>query len=200
MDQSYKRTGVTVMMDKKPLKMFYIDGSSMSHASFRRKIRGELCIMLEGLKTETSFLSSHCSVIMERIRLMSNGNLSQTYIQATGALCGVIIEIGEIYDIPVFSVDTRAWKAAVVGSSKPEENKYGLPAEKYPTIKYVKGRGYLRSIIEPYEGSGKKGIITVRDGKREYRAKVIDDVADSFCIAEYGFLPERKQKLKLEIF
>lgn len=198
-DQSYKRTGITVMQNKELVKMFYIDGSSMSHASFRRKLRSELSMTLADFKTKVSFFPYSC-IIMERIRLISNGNLSQNYIQETGALCGSIIEVGEAYGIPVFSVDTRAWKSAIVGTSKPKENKYGLPSEKYPTILYVKKKGLLKEIVEPYEGRAKKGIITIREGGHKYRARVLDDVADSYCIAEYGFLPEEKQKLKREDF
>lgn len=206
-DQSYKRTGITVLEDDVLIrKMFYIDGSGMTHASYRRKIRCELSMILTELKES----KSKVEIIMERIRLRSrkkedgrNQNdifISLNYIQSTAALCGVIIEVGEQYNMPVYSVDTRAWKSAIVGTSKPLENGYGLPPEKYPTILYVKNRGLLKNIIEVYEGRATKGIITINEHGNRYRARVIDDVADSFCIAKYGFLPEGKQKLKPEEF
>lgn len=207
-DQSYKRTGITVLEDDALIrKMFYIDGSGMTHASYRRKIRCELSMILTELKEENR---NKVEIIMERVRLRSKGRkngedqnnifLSLNYIQSTAALCGVIIEVGEQYDFPVYSVDTRAWKSAIVGTSKPQENDYGLPPEKYPTILYVKNRGLLKNIIEVYEGRATKGIMTISEHGYRYRARIIDDVADSFCIAKYGFLPEGKQKLKQEEF
>lgn len=198
-DQSYKRTGITVLLDKKVERMFYVSGNKMSHAYYRKMIRRELDLILSVYALR--FTNYNITVIMERIRLMSNGKLSQSYIQATGALCGAIIEACEEYNVPVYSVDTRAWKSAIVGTSKPMENKYGIEPEKYPTILYIrKNKELFKNIIEPYEGRASKGIITVvEDGKR-YRARIIDDVADSYCIALYGFLPASKQKLKREDF
>lgn len=197
-DQSYKRTGITVIKDKEVTGMEYLSGVKISHASFRKQLRERLSELLQ------EFILNEVEeviVIFERIRLLSGGKLSQIYIQATGALCGSIIEAAEDFNVPVYSVDARAWKSAIVGTSKPKENRYGIPPEKYPTILYLKKNTNLfKNIIEPYNGRATKGIITVVENGKRYRARVIDDIADSYCIAMYGFLPEGKQKLKLEKF
>lgn len=207
-DQSYKRTGITKMVDGEPVRMEYVSGEEISHATFRRILRRKLIEQIT--TTKDQYKLCDIMIIVERIRLRSRGKkedekqddvfLSLNYIQTTGALVASIIEAAELNNVPVYSVDTRAWKSAIVGTSKPMENKYGLPPEKYPTILYVKKKGLLREIVEPYEGRAKKGIVTIREGGHKYRARVLDDVADSYCIAEYGFLPEEKQKLKREDF
>ena len=132
--------------------------------------------------------------------MRSQGFLSEAYIKATGALLSIIIAIGQDYNIPVYSVDTRSWKAQIVGDSKPLQNPHGINPEKYRTIVYLKQKGLLKYIAEEYKGKGKKGVINVKiDGKR-VPCKINDDIADSYCIAMYGFLPKTKQKLKEENF
>ena len=147
------------------------------------------------------------TIITERIRLRSQGFLSENYIKSTGAFVAVIVDVANEYYIPVYSVDTRAWKSAIVGSSKPLNNPYGINPEKYRTILYLRDKGLLRYIAEEYKGKGEKGVIwanrRIVEGKKEkekVRIKVNDDLADSYCIALYGFLPESKQKLKEEKF
>lgn len=38
----------------------------------------------------------------------------------------MIVDTASQYNIPVYSVDTRAWKSASIGTSKEKSNKYGL--------------------------------------------------------------------------
>ena len=127
-------------------------------------------------------------------------NLSEAYIKATGALLSIIIAIGQDYDIPVYSVDTRSWKAQIVGDSKPLQNPYGINPEKYRTILYMRDKGLLKYIAEPYKGRGEKGVIKVKIDGQRVPCKINDDIADSYCIAMYGFLPENRQKLNEEKF
>ena len=143
------------------------------------------------------------SVITERISIRAGkGGLSQSYVKSTVAMIGIIIDVSVLYDIPVYSVDTRSWKAQVVGTSTPKENKWRIPPEKYPTIEYMHDRGLLKYIVEEYEGKGTKSVISVKERRTGQikRMKVNDNKADSFCIALYGFLPEEKQKLQEEKF
>lgn len=148
-------------------------------------------------------------VITERIRLRSQGFLSEAYIKSTGALIATIIDFFHYFnEVPVYSVDTRSWKSQIVGSSKPLDNPYGINPEKYRTVCYLRDRGLLKYIVKEYKGKGKKGIIDVkmevREGKKKVKRKVPceinDDLADSYCIALYGYLPKTKQKLKEERF
>ena len=200
-DQSYTRTGITVLRDKEIIEMFSLDYQYCKNNSEKRTA---LENTLHEIVTDNNIVNP--LVIIERIRLHSQGFLSENYIKATGALIAAIIDFFHYYnEIPVYSVDTRAWKSAIVGSSKPLNNPYGINPEKYRTILYLRDKGLLRCIAEEYKGNGEKGVIwanrRIAEGRKEkVRIKINDDLADSYCIALYGFLPKSKQKLKEERF
>lgn len=197
-DESYTRTGVTILKDKEPLCMHSVNfDDCQTNVDKRRHLDMYLRQKINRLKKQNK---DDITIIVERIRLRSQGFLSEAYIKATGALLSIIIAIGQDYNIPVYSVDTRSWKAQIVGDSKPLQNHYGINPEKYRTIVYLKQKGLLKYIAEEYKGKGTKGVINVKiDGKR-VPCKINDDIADSYCIAMYGFLPKSKQKLKEEKF
>lgn len=200
-DQSYTRTGITILKDKEVVEMFSLE---YEHCKNNSEKRTALENTLHEMVLDHSITNP--LVITERIRLRSQGFLSEAYIKATGALIATIIDFFHYYnEIPVYSVDTRSWKSQIVSSSKPLPNPYGINPEKYPTILYMRRKGLLHWIAEEYKGRGEKGVIwanrTLTDGKKEkVRVKINDDLADSYCIAMYGFLPENKQKLKEEKF
>lgn len=205
-DESYTRTGVTILEDKKILCMKSINFEDCkTNVDKRRHLDMYFRQQIKRLRKQNK---DDITIIVERIRLRSQGFLSEAYIKATGALLSVIIAIGQDYDIPVYSVDTRSWKAEIVGDSKPLQNPYEINPEKYRTILYMRDKGLLKYIVEEYKGKGKKGIINVKmdvvEGNRKVRKKVPckinDDLADSYCIALYGYLPKSKQKLKEERF
>ena len=194
-DQSYARTGITILEDKKILEMHSVNFDGCKTNTEKREY---LKHYLESLFDNYNL--DNVTVITERIRLRSQGFLSEAYIKATGALISVVIDCFATYGIPVYSVDVRSWKSQIVGNSKPLENPYGINPEKYRTILYLRDKGLLKYIAEPYNGRGEKGVIKVKiDGKRVPRT-INDDLADSYCIAMYGFLPKTKQKLKEEKF
>lgn len=193
-DQSYTRTGITVLKDK---NIVTITSLTFKNCNNNTEKRQELRYYIESLLME---LEEDITIITERIRLRSQGFLSESYIKSTGALIATIIDVAETYDIPVYSVDTRSWKSQIVGNSKPLENKYGINPEKYRTILYLKQKGLLEHIIEPYKGKGTKGVVNVNINGAKVPCKIDDDAADSYCIAMYGFLPKSKQKLKEEKF
>lgn len=197
-DESYTRTGVTILKDKEPLCMHSVNfDNCQTNVDKRRHLDMYLRQQINKLKKQNK---DDIIIIVERIRLRSQGFLSEAYIKATGALLSIIIAIGQDYNIPVYSVDTRSWKAQIVGDSKPLQNYYGINPEKYRTIVYLKQKGLLKYIAYEYKGKGRKGVINVKiDGKR-VPCKINDDIADSYCIAMYGFLPKSKQKLKEENF
>lgn len=202
-DQSYTRTGITVLCDKKIFEMYSLDFKGCkTNTDKRRVLKEQLSSILETIREELDEYTP--DIITERIRLRSQGFLSENYLKSTGALIATIIDTADCYMCPVYSVDTRAWKSAIVGSSKPLNNPYGINPEKYRTILYMRDKGLLGWIAEEYSGMGEKGVIwanrTVRGHKEKVRIKVNDDLADSYCIALYGFLPKSKQKLKEERF
>lgn len=200
-DQSYTRTGITVLKDKNIVEMVSIEYKCCNNNTEKRELlRNTLQEIMESNDIWNPL------VITERIRLRSQGFLSEPYIKSTGALVATIIDFFRSYnDIPVYSVDTRAWKSMIVGNSKPLNNPYGINPEKYRTILYLKNKGLLKYIAKEYEGRGKNGIIWANrrlvDGKKEkVQIEINDDLADSYCIALYGYLPKGKQKLKEERF
>lgn len=194
-DQSYTRTGITVLEDKKILGMHSVNFDGCKTNTEKRE---HLKHFIESLFDNYNI--DNVMVITERIRLRSQGFLSESYIKSTGALIATIIDIFATYDIPVYSVDTRSWKSQIVGNSKPLENSYGINKEKYRTILYLRSKGLLKHIVEPYTGRGKQGVINIKINGEKTPCKINDDLADSYCIAMYGFLPEHKQKLKEEKF
>lgn len=194
-DQSYTRTGITVLKNKQIHRMKSLDFKWCRNNTEKRELLSDV---LESLINEAD--SENIKIITERIRLRSQGFLSEAYIKSTGALIATIIDVADTYDIPVYSVDTRSWKSQIVGNSKPLENKYGINPEKYRTILHLKQKGLLRFIIEPYKGRAIKGIVNVNIDGTKTPCKINDDLADSYCIAMYGYLPKSKQKLKEEKF
>lgn len=200
-DQSYARTGITVLEDKKIVEMLSVE---YKHCENNSEKRTYLTSALDDLM---NCVNSHMPLVLtERIRLRSQGFLSENYIKSTGALISIIIDFFYYWnEVPVYSVDTRSWKSQIVGNSKPLKNPYNINPEKYRTILYMRDKGLLKYIAEEYNGKGEKGVIwanrRLADGKKEkVRIKVNDDLADSYCIAMYGFLPKGKQKLKEEKF
>lgn len=196
-DQSYKCTGITVVADNKIKnitceKFEGCKNNSEKRSKLRNRITEAISIFINRCE--------ELQIICERIRLHSQGFISQDYIKSTGALISVIIDSANVFGLPVYSVDTRAWKKQVIGTSKPKENKYGIDPNKYPTIEYIRHIGRLKDIVEPYQGRGTKGVLEVKIQGQSTRCKINDDKADSVGIALYGFIPESKQSLKQEHF
>lgn len=199
-DQSYTRTGITILQDKKILRMKSINFEDCKNNTEKRlKVYTYLeTVFKKRLKKQIE--QNKVIIITERIRLRSQGFLSEAYIKSTGALIATIIDIATLYNIPVYSVDTRSWKSQIVGDSRPLENPYGINKEKYRTILYMRDKGFLKYIAEEYNGRGTIGVINIKINGKKTPCKINDDLADSYCIAMYGFLPKSKQKLKEETF
>jgi len=177
-DQSYTRTGISVAADGKLLKVSSVAFSGLKTKSEKRKhLRRILTQLLANIVPK----GKRVAIITERVRLTSQGNISIQYIKATGALIGTIVDTADEFDVRVYSVDTRAWKAQVVGNCKPEG--IGQLAPKVPTLKYVCKLGWKKAIHS----------VNLRGGD-----KWDDDAADSACIALYAFVPAKHRKLQRE--
>ena len=194
-DQSYKNTGVSIAMNGKLMNVSSIWLDKLKTNSERRELlRNKLNHLLNKMVLKSAQHDSELVIIIERIRLQSQGFINIDYIKGIGALNSIIIDIAHSKGIKVYSVDTRSWKSQVVGTSKPVRNKYGVPEEKWPTMKYVWKLGWKDKLMYEVSNQCKKDIYVV-DGKK-YRFN--DDAADSACIALYGFIDESKQKLEEE--
>lgn len=190
-DQSYKNTGITIIADGKIKIVRSIQLSKLKSNSDKRRV------LKQHLFTLLSQISSKCSnivCIIERIRLRSQGFININYIKSIGALNAMIVDVMSEFDVKVYSVDTRCWKAQVIGTSKPLDNKYGVPPEKYPTVVWCIKQGFKSSIlIDMSNTRTRKGTFT-KNGKRY---KFNDDAADSCAIAMFGVIGD-KDKLELE--
>lgn len=185
-DQSYNNCGISIAADGRLVKVTSLPLSSYQNNSEKRKaLKNKLIHVIEKVNCR----ASQMVIICERIRTFSGGFLSTDYIKSTGALIACIVDVAYEYDIPVYSVDTRSWKSAIVGTSKPDAS----GDKKAPTIRYVKNLGFEDSILIPVKRK-RKGSFE-RDGVHYIYN---DDAADSACIALYGFLAPSKQSLKEE--
>ena len=191
-DQSYKNTGISIAADRKLVKVRSLQLDNYKTNSDKRRA---LANTLDGLLKAVCPKAREVVCIIERIRLRSQGFLNIDYIKSIGALNSIIVDKCHEYCVPVYSVDTRCWKAQVIGTSKPQKNGYGVPEEKWPTVNWVCENGFEESILIDMTGSRKnKGTFTEEDGKK-YMYN--NDAADSAGIAMFGFVGD-PDKLKEE--
>lgn len=190
-DQSYKNTGITIIADGKIKIVRSIQLSKLKSNSDRRRV------LKQRLFTLLSQVSSKCSnivCIIERIRLRSQGFININYIKSIGALNAMIVDVMSEFDVKVYSVDTRCWKAQVIGTSKPLDNEYGVPPEKYPTVVWCIKQGFKSSILIDVSNTKTRKGTFIKNGKKY---KFNDDAADSCAIAMFGVIGD-KSKLELE--
>lgn len=191
-DQSYSNTGISIAADgelRKVRSLQLPDSEYWTNSEKRRALRETL----DGLLRAVCPKADKVVCIIERIRLHSQGFLNIDYIKSIGALNSVIVDVCSLHGVEVFSVDTRCWKAQVIGTSKPMPNKFGVPEEKWPTVRWLLKQGWERSLLIQIEGRKTKGTF-VRDGQR-YMYN--NDAADSAGIAMFGFVGDQ-DKLKEE--
>lgn len=188
-DQSYNNTGISIAADGKLVKVRSLQLNSYKTNSDKR---GALSKTLDGLLRAVCPKGKSVSCIIERVRLRSQGFLNIDYIKSIGALNSAIVDICHKHRVSVSSVDTRCWKAQVIGTSKPMPNKYGVPEEKWPTVKWLLNQGFEDSILIKVEGRKTKGTF-VRDGQK-YMYN--NDAADSAGIALFGFIGDQDKLQK----
>ena len=194
-DQSYKNTGISIAADGKLKNISNIRLDGFKNNPERRNIlKSKLDKVFEKYFLLADKYGAEIEIIIERIRLQSDGFLNFDYIKSIGALNSIIIDCAYKYGIEVFSVDTRSWKSQVIGTSKPRNNKYGIDPKKWPTILWIISQGLENKIKRPVSNRKKKGVIT----KNSERFTYDDDAADSAGIALYGFIPLANQKLNKE--
>lgn len=182
-DQSYENTGISIVADGVLKKVTSINLSKLKNKSEKRdKLRKVLNALINNLLKKVA-KNSDIICIIERIRLHSKGFLNMDYIKSIGALNSIIIDTCNKYGIEVYSVDTRAWKAQIIGTSKPRKNNFGVPEEKWPTVEWVIKKGFESSILIPIEGRKSKGTFIKNGQKCMYN----NDAADSAGIAMFGF-------------
>ena len=183
-DQSYRDTGVALSFNGELKSANHIFTEKFKTNSEKRLfIQESLNDIFYKVLNLSEKHNAEVIIIIERIRLRSQGFLNINYIKGIGALNALITDLAYYYNYPVFSVDTRAWKSAVIGNSKGKRNNIGFDEKKYPTLLWCIKNGYEKYIIEPVSNTKKKGVIE-RNGERfTYN----DNTADAICISLYGF-------------
>lgn len=189
-DQSYEDTGISIAADSKLRK---VTDKNLSKYKNNSERRGALRETLNGLLSSVEEKGDEVICIIERIRLQSQGFINIDYIKSIGALNSIIVDVCREHNVKVYSVDTRCWKAQVVGTSKSMSNKFSVAPEKWPTIKWVIKQGFEDSIITEITNKRKKKGVFTRNGKRySYN----DNAADSAGIAMFGFIGDKEKLLE----
>lgn len=190
-DQSYKNTGISVSAEGVLKKVDHIE---LEHLNSNSEKRQKLINRLNRVCEKMVDQADEVVCLIERIRLRSQGFLNIDYIKSIGALNAVIVDVMSKYDIPVYSVDTRCWKAQVVGTSKPRANNFSVPEEKWPTVQWCIKQGFKLSILRYIKNNRKiKGVFFERGKKYMYD----NDAADSAAISMFWFVGDHS-KLKQE--
>lgn len=192
-DQSYKNTGISIVADGKIKDIKSIRLEKYKSNSERR---GVLRTRLEHLINVVADKTDSIVCVCEKARLHGGPTsfINIDAIKAMGALTATIVDVCAKYGIEVYSVDTRCWKSQVVGTSKPQANKYGVPEEKWPTVRWVVSKGFEDNILIDVSGSKKTKGTFVRDDKK---LMYNNDAADSAGIAMFYVVGD-KSKLQLE--
>lgn len=199
-DQSYKNTGISISAEtyEGKIKLLKVSSVFLEKYSSNSDKRSILQYRLKRILDNITYKAEEIICIIERIRLRSQGFLNIDYIKSIGALNALIVDTMSLYDIPVYSVDTRCWKAQIVGTSKPgnPNNSYAMEPEKYPTFEWLKMNypHLLMSVFIDMTGTRKKKNIFEENGKLW---KINDDACDSAAISLFGFYGQ-KDKLELE--
>lgn len=182
-DQSYKRTGISIAADSKLLKVTSIDLSESDDKTWKRSEVRKRVLNAIGKCVDRS--EEPPVVVIERIRMFSQQFVSIPYIKQMGALNSVIIDTAWAFGVETYSIDTRAWKSGVLGTSKPADNRFGVPPEKWPCVDWVIRKGFEKSVKLPVEGRRQKGTFTDKSGKKwEYD----NDACDSAGMAMSWFM------------
>ena len=200
-DQSYKRTGVSMSVDGRLLHI-----KSIELAKFT-KHKARMLVSAEVRRAAYAALNSaeHVIIILERIRMFSQQFVSMPYILSMGMMNGAVYDAlasqfqNEIESsrLEIATVETRAWKRAVVGTTKGAPNDYGVPDNKWPTIEWLLSNYPDFESLIMHESKSKrntKSNFEIDGTLYEYD----DDAADSACMSLFPFMcPDYPSKLIL---
>lgn len=193
-DQSYANTGISIVCDGALQDIKSVRLDKCKNHSERRRV---LSHKLNSLLVRSCAKADSVVCICEAARLHGGPNsfINIDAIKAMGALTATIVDVCDKYDVPVYSVDTRCWKSQVIGTSKPQDNKYGVPLEKWPTVQWVVRKGFEAKVLIPIPENSRKRKGTFVRGGRRYMYN--NDACDSAGIAMFGVLGD-PDKLQLE--
>jgi hypothetical protein len=182
-DQSYTNTGLAVIADGTVVKALLVPFSSAQNKPEKRiAVARYIADIVERALT----MAPKVIVVCEQIRAFKGSSLSLEYVATTGALVGTIVDRCFLLGVPVYSVDTRVWKARIVGTCKPDARNCPpcVEPQKWPTIKFILKRTDVKKswITAPVTKRSKKYDLMYKNERCRY----LDDVADAICIGLYG--------------
>lgn len=197
-DQSYKRTGISLSIDGRLMMVTSVD---LSHYPEKRDCRVIVSSSVQKVVSKCfSKGVDNVLVLLERIRLFSKDFISQPYIMSMGAMNAAVADKvalsfpNELSEgrLEIMSVETRAWKSAVVGTIKKQENNFGVPPEKWPTVNYIltKYPEFRDSIMHQskrQKKSQKNFSFLSDDAQSVVYMEYDDDACDSACISLFPF-------------
>ena len=132
-DASYTRTGLAIAEDGK-LKIV----KSIKFKGLKKKPekRANLKMKVE------NYIKKYQPdmIVVERTRQFSTGDksfIAMNMIKTGISILTAIVDVAYENNLKVYSVDTRAWKSAVVGTSKPKGGD-----KKLPTLEYITSLGF----------------------------------------------------------
>ena len=190
-DQSYKRTGVSVLADDDRVLMCKSVGYDNKSKSYVRK---HLTRRLRELAKRCKEEAVEVGAAIERIRVFSHygggrrgpkaTGLSMDYIMAMSALDAYIADMFGELGIPLYSIDTRAWKSRIVGTPLPQDNEVGCPPKKWPTVQWAMDRVGQDALLIPLRGNSQKRKDVYEIDGMKYMWDT--DAADSLGIAQFA--------------
>lgn len=189
-DQSYKRTGISVSCDG-TLKLVR---SYDLHKMSKHDARAETAKQAGAAVKSALSKSEHVVVLLERIRLFSQQFISMPYILSMGMMNGAVYDnlVCNFEDciksgkLEIMTVETRAWKKAVVGTTKGAANDYGVPENKWPSVMWLSDNypQFEDSFLHESKSKKKtKSDFEIDGCFYEYD----DDAVDSACISLFPF-------------
>ena len=199
-DQSYKRTGISVSCDGTLKLVRSYDLHKMSKHDTRAMIAKQADAAVKSALSK----SEHVVVLLERIRLFSQQFISMPYILSMGMMNGAVYD-NLAYNfkdymksgkLEIMTVETRAWKKAVVGTTKGAANDYGVPENKWPSVMWLSDNypQFESSFLHKSKSKKKtKSNFEIDGCFYEYD----DDAVDSACISLFPFsCPDWSSKLE----
>nr|DAJ94262.1 MAG TPA: HOLLIDAY JUNCTION RESOLVASE [Caudoviricetes sp.] len=190
LDQSYTRTGLSICVCGRVRRV-----SSIPTSKYKDKTQKRLEVIRTLNRAIDACLKHYppeqIAIIVERVRTFTgsqagyheqdiSGNfkgLRPNVIKAHAALIACIVDTAYIRGIKTYSIETRSWKKAVLGSSKPI----------FDPIEGVDNPQKFGSVRKAIELGFEKELRVVKRGKGGTGISYNDDMADAICMSLYPF-------------
>lgn len=158
-DQSYSRIGMAVVTLEGVRYASSVDLTKLKDRTQKRNCVAQLVRhWIQGFSPK--------AIIVERVRVFAGRYISAGTMEALAAMTAVIVDSAYVHSfdtspIPVFSVDTRAWKKAVLGDSK---------ASKDDAVKWLRRKYRIKTDHDGADAAG-IGVYALMPGSKKARER-----------------------------